>query len=228
MDESSIKQLIQQEIANYQTTFASISVTPHIHNGSDSPQIRSSNLIPYDFIDSLQTSSGNLLPGYEGQIYYNPNTGDQYIYLGGKWNVISLKASGLQAYLNANQSVPDNTLTTIIFDSVLYDPADQYDSLTGIFSTYGFYLIHARATFDASTFAGNPIELSIWNENLNIPLATSYTIDSGDTITAQVSYMANMSVPISVKIKQTSGVAKDLLSGLENTSLYIKDFSNVT
>lgn len=227
MDESRIKQLIQQEIASYQTTFAAISVTPHIHNGSDSPQIRSSNLIPYDFIDSLQISGGNLLPGYEGQIYYNPNTGDQYIYLGGKWNVISLKASGLQAYLNANQSVPDNTLTTIIFDSVLYDPEDQYDSLTGIFSTYGFYLITARANFDAG-LSGNPIELSIWSEDNNIPLATSYTIDNGDTVSAQVSYMANMSTAISIRVKQTSGVAKDLLSGLENTSLYIKNFSNVT
>jgi len=226
MNEETVRQIIQQEMNNYRTSFTSPSVTPHIHNGADSPKIMASNLVPYDFIDDLQTSGGVTIPGYEGQIYYNKNIGVVYFYLNNQWNVLDINASGLQAYLSANQTIPDATPTTIIFDTVLYDPQSQYNSTTGVFQTNGFYLITARATFE-SGLSGNPIELTIWSEDNNIPLATSYTIDNGDTVSAQVSYMANMSTAISVRVTQSSGGSKDLLSGLENTSLYIKKFISV-
>lgn len=228
MDESRIKQLIQQEIASYQTTFAAISVTPHIHNGTDSPQIRSSNLVPYDFIDDFTQRGASTLPpdGYEGQIYYNKDLGYTYIYLKGQWNYIDVISSGLQAYISSTQSVNSGSPTQIVFDDYIYDPADQFDPLTGEFNVNtGFYIVHARVTFDNSGAAGAPIEISIWNTGNN-PLAVAYITDSPDKISADVTFMGKLtSLSLSVQVLQTSGVTKDILIGQENSSFYIKKFA---
>jgi len=228
MDESRIRQIMKEEIANYQTTFASISVTPHIHNGSDSPQIRASNLIPYDFIDDFTQRGASTLPpeGYDGQIYYNKDIGYTYIYLKGQWNYIDVISSGLQAYISSPQTVASGTPTQIVFDDYIYDPANEFDPLTGEFRVNtGFYIVHARVTFDSSIAAGAPIEISIWNTGNN-PLAIAYIPDSTDTISADVTFMGKLSsLSLSVQVLQTSGVTKNILINSENSSFYIKKFA---
>lgn len=154
MDETRLRQIIQQEIASQTRSLTSSSVYSHRHLGSDSPQIASSDLLPYSIVNDVNSNIFNTTYQYQaqsGQIAlfdYSQNqpVTDYYnwgmtMFLGnndGKltWSEINFADFYLDAYQTTPQTITGSATATIIYDvfSNVEQPTGAYDITTGQFS----------------------------------------------------------------------------------------------
>lgn len=175
--EEEIRQIVQDELKEYVPTFTNINVPPHTHNGADSSQVQSANLLPYPILSkSANIPTGSI--GNQGiiQFYSLPDSTNGVnqdwgfnIALGGIWNSFTIVPSSVGANQSSGQTIGTATATEIIFDNVLWDlyPNDtpEYDDTTGDFIPYtaGKYLIMAGVSFTNSSHSGE-VSLSIMLE----------------------------------------------------------------
>ncbi len=229
MDESKLQQTIQQEIQNYFTTQGGAkgtgSTSFHRHTGAgDGPQIRLSDTLPFTFMSVLPTNQAiagaqsNYLIGTLVPIDYGI-----YSYMGNTWNQISYYAAGVGAHLSAVQSIPNNTPTLLIFDTVDWDDSGEYDSTTGIYETItvGRFLISAQVTI---TGGGT---LSLVQDNGGGPVVVGSAFNNGTgSISIAFTQVRNLGSGLQFwfEVTQTSGGA--LNAQATNTFLSVKKFMN--
>ena len=129
MDEQ-IRQIVKDELQNYTPTFTNMNVPPHTHNGADSQQIQSSNLLPYTINTRATTSpsgTSNMVNGviqlYNFTSATNGTLQDWGITmsLGGIWNSFSVVPSAVSATQATAQTIATATPTAIVFDDVETD-----------------------------------------------------------------------------------------------------------
>ncbi len=219
MNKDEIIKLIQDTVSK----LTSNATSPHRHNGVDGLRIKSSDLLPYTFTPDVPA-----LPLPDGTIF-NYSFGSPafdygiYIYMGGNWNQISYFADGVGVSLLANQSIPDSTPTTILFDNVEFDDGGGYDALTGTFTTVtnGRYIISTQVSFDG---AAGDVQLDLVQNGSVV--ASSYLADTTGRCTIWLTKVENLSfaLPLSIRVTQTSGGAVDALA--VDSFLSVKKFMN--
>lgn len=196
MSEDQIRSIVSSMLSSY-----SNSVVPwHVHNGSDSPRIPPTNLLPY----TVSTGSGtNVLPSgktntTDGTIQFY-DVGNAFVSvadsspltdwgfnigLGGIWNPMTLVPSGVAANLSIAQTFADSTPTIVIADNVFYDlyptapnppPSTQlteYDKTDGTFTcaTAGNYMVNCGLNFDNSGGANGFVILTAIRETNATPI----------------------------------------------------------
>ncbi len=198
MNVEGIKNLIQDQTNAQNLDVSSLSISSHRHNGADSPQIQSKDLLPYPINvgTSVNTAPTGPTTTPDGTIQFYLLQGGTLkdwgldIALGGVWNQFTIFASALGANQATPQTFNIGVPTGVIYDNIFYDLANEYDN-AGDFTatTDGQYLVTASISFLNAGGSGS-IKIQIFKEHQATPLpfmTKTIHVDSGaTTITADV------------------------------------------
>lgn len=159
-----------------------------------------------DFI-RIVTASTRPSDPYEGQLAYETDTNRWVGYDGAAWQPSPHNPPACRVYHDANQSINDNTVTTVAFNSERYDTDSMHDTASNnsriTFNKAGLYLVTFQGRFPAAndfSVADAHIRLNgstviAWNSggralsgsaDLNVGVTTVYKFAAADYVEARV------------------------------------------
>jgi hypothetical protein len=128
---------------------------------------------------------------------------------------------GCRVTNSANQSIPDTTVTTILFDTETYDTDTMHSTVTNTgritFTTAGYYLLIGRVAFDVNNVGHRTLYIRINGSN-NVASANATVFNTVASIVEITHvYRATAADYAELRVDQTSGGALDSLA---SASLY--------
>lgn len=237
MKREDIVRLINSRINSQNLEVSSLSVSSHTHNGADSQQIQSSSLFPYptDFtvFTIPQDSPDGTIRYYN---FANNNTPSydwgEFIWLNNQLNILALSDVSLSSS-DVSQTISDGNTDTIIFQTLYNEsPNGAYNDTTGVFSsvnnvngipmTYdGWFLVTSNILLDSGT-AGGTFTISIVANGVSQSSVTYQ--GSAESFTLQISQALHLFGinTIEIQITNNSGNSRDVIGGLAESRLQIK------
>jgi len=121
--------------------------------------------------------------------------------------------SAAKVYLSANQDIPTDTVTTVVWDAEDYDINSDHDTGTGIFTcpTAGRYLVFASARLDEALTDGEFLAVEVAKNGTRVSYGVVYASGTLKTLCPATS-IVNCAVDdeLSVRILHNAGVAREL------------------
>lgn len=240
MDIKSLNKLIDQRIEFQNNSVNSVSISSHTHNGSNSLQVNSSDLLPYKIYDvNTQPITGR--DNTMGKIslfdfstnVQNPSLAiwswGQNIFLGNQDNPINFADFFLSASQTKTQNFPDSTTTTVIYNVLNFQYPLSYDISTGKFSTVprtgtiiprisfeSWYLITASVDINPDPASNGIVGIAISIDGLIVdqvqfPITVGLS-GSVNNFTATISYLSEIPITDYIEIVIINTTGKDISS----------------
>jgi len=161
-----------------------------------------------------------------GNTYADANTMLRVHTEAGSQGIVDINhQSRMRAYRNANQSVPDGTATTVIFNVENFDEQGEYNPLTGRFTAKedGYYQVNARVEFDALGAYSGFMRIEIDVDGAVVAYGTLIAVTQINDNNIQVSDLIHLTAGqfIEIKVFQNPGSNRDISVGSYKTYLSI-------